>query len=185
VTRQEPWERRESALLRVLPLPMLVISAVITLLQPWDTSLPGTLGITAAATAWVLALDTLRPLRMVGDWRWLPAVYFVGLLAFAAVLILRAPWYGIFGFSCYVKAFDCLVGRWRFAGVGVTAILVSTSQIGGLAGLRGAGAPSFAVLILVNMTISGAFTYFGWRTSERDEKTQGDARLAWRGQRQA
>ena len=125
---------------------MLVISTVITVLQPWDATLPGTLVVAAAATAWVLALDTFRPLWMVDTRRWLPAVYFLGMLAFAAVLILRAPWYGIYGFSCYVKAFEYLVGRWRFAGVAVTAILVATSQIGGLAGLRTAGTLAFAVL---------------------------------------
>jgi signal transduction histidine kinase len=170
VIQQEPWERRESALLRVLPVPLLVISVLITALQPWEPSLPGTLVISAAAGAWVLTLDTLRPLWMPEPPRWLPVVFFLGMLAFATVLILRAPWYGIFGFSCYVKAFEYLSGRWRFLAVAVVAVLEATSQIGGMNGIRSAGAPSFGLLILMNMLLSGAFTYFGWRTAERDEK---------------
>jgi signal transduction histidine kinase len=168
---EEPWERRERAALRVIPFVLLVIPTVITLLQPASSRahLLGTLAVAAAAAGWVLALDTLNPSWELENRR-LATVYFLGLLALSAILIIRAPWYGIFAFAGYFRAFDCLTGIWRFVGVGANAILLALGQVGGLEGLKYAGWPSFAVLSGLNITMAGVFCYFGWQTVERDRK---------------
>jgi signal transduction histidine kinase len=168
---EQPWERRENTLMRVIPLGLLGISTVITFLQPVPSRayLLGTLAIAVLAAAWVLALDTLHP-----GWklerRRLPTVYYLGLLVLAAILITRAPWYGIFAFTGYFRAFDCLTGLWSFAGITATALLEAMSQIGGPQNLREAGIPSFTVLALVNITLAATISYFGWRTIERDQE---------------
>jgi signal transduction histidine kinase len=170
-TDEEAWERRESALLRFLPLGLLAVSTAITVMQPEHlrVGLPATLAVIGAAAAWVLVLDILNPAWKT-ERRTLAVIYYVGLLVFVAVLIILAPWYGIFGFAGYVRAFDCLAGAWRMVGVAATAPLMALSQIGGIDGVKGAGLPSFAVLVGLNMGLAGAFSYFGWRTSERDRK---------------
>jgi signal transduction histidine kinase len=168
---EEPWERRETAALWLIPYVLLGIPTVITLLQPAPsgTHLAVTFGITAVAAVWVFSLDTLNP-TWHQEQRRLPVIYYVGFLALAAALILQAPWYGFFAFTGYLRVFDCLTGGWRFAGVGVTALLLSVSQIGGVEVIRLAGLPTFLVILGFNIAMGGAFSYFGWRTAERDQR---------------
>src|SRR5262249_26467576 len=147
---------------------------VITLLQPAPSAAHQwiTIGVAAAAVAWMFGLDTRN-----STWRQdpqgrhqLPMIYFIGLLVLFAILIVRAPWYGIFAFTGYLRAFLCLTGTWRLIGIGANALLLALSQVGGFEGLRVAGVPSFLVLCLVNIGLAGAFSYFGWRTIERDRQ---------------
>ncbi|HET9143710.1 sensor histidine kinase [Actinophytocola sp.] len=168
---EEPWERREAVVMRFIPLVLLIIPTAITIVMPsWSTAEQGgTLAVAAATAAWVLALDTFNPSWQL-DHRRLSTIYYVGLLVLTAVLIFRAPWYGIFVFAGYFRAFDCLVGIWRFVGVGANALLLAVSQLGGIDGLRFAGPGPFLVLAFVNITMAAAFNYFGWRTVERDRK---------------
>jgi signal transduction histidine kinase len=171
IVGEEPWERRERQLLRFLPPALLALGTLITVLQPapsdeYRITLAVLIG---AAAAWVLGLDTLNP-----SWKLdrpiIAVIYFVGLLVFTGLLILMAPWFGVFGFCCYIRAFDCLPGRWQFVGIGAAAPLMALSHIGGVPGLRAAGLPTYLVIVLINMTLAGAFAYFGWRTVLRDEK---------------
>jgi signal transduction histidine kinase len=172
--RLEPWERQETTFLRFVPYGLLVIPTVITLLQPVPSTEYQliTMGVVATAAAWMFGLDTRN-----STWRQdpqgrhqLPAIYFVGLLVLSTILILRAPWYGMFAFTGYLRAFICLSGVWPLVGVGVNALLLALSQVGGMEGLRTAGLPSFLVLCALNIALAGTFSYFGWRTIERDRE---------------
>jgi signal transduction histidine kinase len=169
--REEPWERRETSFIRFSPYVLLVIASVVTVLQPAPstTELLITLGVAVVAGLWVLCLDTINPTWQEEQVR-LPLIYYLGLLALAAVLILRAPWYGLFGLTGYFRAFNCFTGVRRFIAVGLNASLIALSQVGGWEGFRQTGLPSFLVVWSVNIVMAGAFTYFGWRTVERDEK---------------
>jgi signal transduction histidine kinase len=176
----EPWERRERQAVRFAPLFLLGIGTVITLLQPSPSGgyLLGTLALVVATAGWVLAFDTLNPSWELEQQK-LSAVYYLGLLVLAGALILRAPWYGIFAFAGYFRAFDCLTGIWRFVGVGLNALLLSVAQIGGTQNLQYVGLPSFLVLCLLNISMAGLFSYFAWRTQERDRlRKQSNAELA-------
>jgi signal transduction histidine kinase len=169
--REEPWERREITFFRFTPYALLALPTLVTLLQPAPSSLHRliTIGIAALAVVWMYALDTRNPNWHHEDIR-LPVVYFIGLLVLSAILILRAPWFGVFGLTVYVRAFNCLTGPWPFVGVTINALLLAVSQVGGLEGVRAAGWPSFLVLYAVNVGLALAFSYFGWRTVERDRQ---------------
>jgi signal transduction histidine kinase len=164
---EEPWERQEHKLMRIAPPVLLVVATGITLLRPgFSLSLSATLVLASVAAGWVVAVDTVNPV-----WhrhKLLGAVYYVGLVVLAAALIMLAPWYGIFAFSGYLRAFECLSGIWRFVGNGVTALVIALSQVGGLAGLAYVGWVAYGVVAAMNITLAGLFNYWGWRTIERD-----------------
>ena len=130
------WERRESAVLKVLPYPMLAVSVLFALLQPlWSAQvhLPAVLGLSAVLTAWLLWFHTLHP-ESHGN-RPLMGLYYAGLVALTACLVLLTPWFGFFAFIGYVHAFQYLRGRWRYVGVATTSAVSAISYVGGSAGI--------------------------------------------------
>lgn len=165
------WERKETALFRVFPYFVLGVATLITLLQPlWGVSVdvPRTLGLSLLALAWVAWFITLHP-----QWRKRHALmgfYYAGLMLIAGGLVVLSPWYGIFAFLGYVHAFECLHGAWRYAGVGTTAFLMATSQIGGPVNITEDTWWAWLILVLFNMLVAGAFSYFGEMTDERNRK---------------
>jgi hypothetical protein len=109
-------ERRLGRATRVMPYVLLAAATILS----WPLSdrsqayRLGTLGIAGLAAAWMLWMVTLHP-----EWtrrRALMAVYFLGLLAFIAVLVTRNPWFGLFAVTGYLHAWEVLAGRWRLAG---------------------------------------------------------------------
>ena len=83
--------------------------------RPRSLGAAPTLAVAVAAGCWVAWFVTLHP-----GWqsrRRLMAVYYVGLLTFAAALVAASPWYGFFAWIGYIHAFPVLPGRWRVAGV--------------------------------------------------------------------
>jgi signal transduction histidine kinase len=165
------WERRESALFRILPYFLLGVGTLITLLQPiWDipVNLPGVTGLAAAATAWITWIYTLHP-----KWRQrrrLMGVYYVGLILLAGAMVAFSPWYAIFAFLGYIQAFEVLRGRWRFAGVCATALIMAAAQIGGLANITADTWWAWLILAVFNMVVASAFAFFGDMTNERNVK---------------
>jgi len=165
------WERKESALMRVLPYFVLAVGTLISLLQPlWHVAVnePLVVGLALLALVWVTWFFTLHPGWR--DRRGLMGVYYVGLLVIAAALIVASPWYGIFAFVGYPHAFECLHGRWRYAGVAATAFLSATSQIGGFVNVTRETWWAWLFLVLFNMLVAGAFSYFSEMTNERNLK---------------
>jgi signal transduction histidine kinase len=167
------WARKESAFIRVLPFPLLAFSTLITLLQPlWEVpvNVPAVLGLTLAATAWVLWLYTLHP-----EWhenRPLMGCYFTGLMVLAACLVVLSPWYGFFVFVGYVHAFPCLTGRWRYVGVAVTACVASVSYIGGAQNITDKTWWLWCLVALISIVLSESATYFTEMTDQRNDKQQ-------------
>jgi signal transduction histidine kinase len=126
------WERKETAVLKVLPYPLLAVSIVFALLQPlWDAPvhLPALLGLSALLTAWVMWFHTFRP-ELHGNGP-LMGLYYTGLVALTGCLVLLTPWFGFFAFIGYVHAFQYLKGRWRYVGVAVTSAVSAVSYVGG------------------------------------------------------
>lgn len=126
------WERRESAVLKALPYPLLAVSVVFTLLQPlWDAPVhyPTALGLSAVLTAWLMWFHTFHP-ESHGDSP-LMGLYYAGLVGLTACLVLLTPWFGFFAFVGYVHAFQYLRDRWRYVGVAVTSAVSAVSYIGG------------------------------------------------------
>jgi signal transduction histidine kinase len=165
------WERKENSLFRVLPYFLISIGALITLLQPiWEipVNVPLVVGFAAVATAWVAWFYTLH--REWRQHRRLMGVYYTGLILLTAVLVALSPWFAIFAFLGYVQAFDVLRGRWRFVGVCATAVIMAAAQIGGPANITADNWWAWLILVLFNMVVASAFSFFGDMTNERNVK---------------
>ncbi|MGS2613232.1 sensor histidine kinase [Micromonospora sp. LZ34] len=159
VDRLAAWEAREAGLHRVVPYVGLAVGALLTTAAPAPGGLSPAphLLVAAAAACWVAWFVNLHP-----GWatrRPLMAVFYVGLLALATVLVLASPWYGFFAWAGFLHA-SVLPGHWRFAGVAASAVLVATAQSAGL--------PSslshwllWCVLVLFNVGVAGGVTWFG------------------------
>lgn len=167
--RLTSWREREAALYRVFPYGGLALGTLLALVAPAPAS-PGvvpTLAVAVAAGCWVAWFVTLHP-----DWqsrRRPMAVYYAGLLTFAAALVAVSPWYGFFAWIGYIHAFPVLPGRWRVAGMVTTAALVATSQGGGLAVVTSHW-PLWLVLVLFNLLVAGSVTWFGMIAEQEDAK---------------
>lgn len=163
------WERKETALHRILPYFLMSVGTLITLLQPlWNihVNVPAVLFLAGFATIWVLWLFTLHP-----DWRErrkLMAGYYTGLVLLCAGLVVLSPWYAIFAFLGYIHAFVCLQGRWRFVGTASTAVIMSAAQVGGVQNIPTEAWWAWLILVMFNMLVAGAFSYFADMTQVRN-----------------
>jgi signal transduction histidine kinase len=162
--RLDVWEHRERSMWAVLPYAMLAFTAVLTVIirhaareSPFlDLALCG------LAAVWMLCLYTLVPAWR--DRQAVQAVFFPGLVAIMALMIIRTPWFGYFTWTGYVYALKLPLGPRRLLGVAAVAILTGTSQAGGFA-TAGMGAVGLAVYlgcVVVNLAVGGVFTWFGW-----------------------
>ncbi|WBB55285.1 sensor histidine kinase [Verrucosispora sp. WMMD573] len=153
------WRAREARLHRVLPYGGLLVGSLLAAFAPAPRGLPMllTLVIAGLTACWVTWFVVLHP-----KWQGRQGsmtVYYVGLLAFAAVLVAASPWYGFFAWVGFLHAFLVLNGRWRFVGMAATAVLVATAQGGGLLS-SWSNWPLWLVLVLVNLVLSGAVSWF-------------------------
>ncbi|MBE1533380.1 sensor histidine kinase [Actinomadura algeriensis] len=163
------WEHRERMVVGALPYPLLAASTVITLLQPlWDVPVrgPAVLGLTLATALWVLWFYRLPPQHDETGPR--NVLYYTGLMLLGAGLVTLAPWYGIFMFVGYLHAFVCLQGGWRYAGVATTAVISSTSYVGGMATVVDGDWGEWAIICLVTVGLSGTFFRFADMNDRRN-----------------
>jgi signal transduction histidine kinase len=166
VSRLDDWERRERPTLLAVPYAALVLSVVVVAAAGTITW-PENLGLSVAAAAWMLLFFTLHP-----AWRERPVlmgVFLAGLIAVMAVMVVRAPWYGIFSWSGYIYIFYLPLGRWRVLAAAVVGVVAATSQDGGLPAHKPGPLIAYAVLLLFNVTIASAFTWFASISNERNE----------------
>jgi len=173
-SRSDIWERRVDSVYSAIPYFLLAVSTLLAALQggqSWAYVL-GTLGLAGLAAAWTLWMVTLHP-----TWaarRGLMAVYYAGLLGSIAILLTRSPWFGMLAFTGYLHAFAFLPRRWAFVGVAASAMLAATAQRGGLP--RGLpqlsvfDVSAFVLVIALNASLAGAFSYIGVLTSEQNGK---------------
>ncbi len=165
------WERKESAVHKVLPYFLLGVSTLITLIQLiWDipVPVPEVLGLLAVATLWVVWFFTLHP-----QWRHnrrLMGLYYGGLIVLAAALVVLSPWYAFFAALGYFHAFHALTGWWRYVGVACSALIVSAAQIGGVANIAADNWWAWCALAAINTALAGSFSYFGEMTDKRNNK---------------
>ncbi|GAA0351925.1 sensor histidine kinase [Actinoallomurus spadix] len=154
-------DRREAILLRVIPYGALAVSTVLVLLA--DAKTPAqvwaTLGLAAAAAAWMLIValpGTSGPGPRLGGF------YYAGQLVLFALLILRSPLFGLFGWTGYVQVVY-LRGRWKQAGVVATALIVSVTYIGGFQSFRAATVPVYLILAVATGAVGMLFTVLEMR----------------------
>jgi signal transduction histidine kinase len=172
VAELELFERLEQPVLAILPYLMLVVSLLATALVPSSRpALPLALILSATVVVWTLWVFALHP-----TWhnrRGIMAVFLVILLVLAGVLVSIDPWFGFFAFSCYFYSFWAATGRWRAAAVCVVAILIATSQAGGLPGIGTEPVPTWFLLCIVNIVVSAGFFWFATRSDAQSERRKG------------
>ncbi|WP_229073402.1 sensor histidine kinase [Actinoplanes sp. DH11] len=152
-------ERTETAVLRLLPYVLLAACTLITLLLPlWGVSpnLPAALGLSFAATVWLLWFHVGHARRYA--YASLMGLYSAGLMVLAAGLVAVAPWYALFAFLGYPHAFHHLRGRRRYAGAAVTSMTMAVAYLGGLATLTGGFWWAWlAISVISTVLASGSF----------------------------
>jgi signal transduction histidine kinase len=166
VGRLEHWARWEDPALDAIPYILLVLSTggavAIDAGDATDVILDLALGL--ATGAWMLSMYTLnrrnraRPGAM--------PVFFAGLIALMAALVVVNPVYGFFTWTGYLWTFRVLQGRWRTVGVLATAAVTGTSQHGGLPANTASSWISW--VLIINFAIAGTIGWFGWVRETQD-----------------
>jgi signal transduction histidine kinase len=156
------WERRATRIFAAIPYGLLGISVVISLFVRGgfgtDTLLDFALA--SLAALWMLWMVTLHPSWTERQPRM--ALFFAGLIALMAVLVVRAPWFGFFAWAGYVLAARLLKGRLLVPGIAAVAVLSATSQNGGLPSDHSGSVTTYGILIVVNMLIAGLMVWFSY-----------------------
>ncbi len=170
ITQSQPlrrWDGREMPLLNVLPYVLLVISTAMAVGIDHGNGTKVIIDIVgaAAAAAWMLWFIALHP-------RWeqrrvLMGVFFAGLMAIAAVLVLNNPIYGFFSWTGYIWIYRALDGRWRIAGLLVVAMVTGTSQHGGLPGPSAGSWITWVLIVALNCFVYSAIA---WMIAVRDHE---------------
>jgi signal transduction histidine kinase len=147
----EPRARRLLPVITVGPYGFLVILSIYTVIAKHAAggSLLIDLVLCGLAGAWMLWMFTLHPAWRVRQRRM--AVFFVGLVALAAVLVVRDPWFGFFTVPCYLFAWAVLRWPWRLAGVAAVAVLGGTAQCYGVNKHTPLGLIVFLAVLAVNV----------------------------------
>lgn len=163
------WERREAVMLRVVPYCALAVSVILVSIEDSVTGTPFliTLGITGIAAAWMLVMLTLGP-----AWTrrpWAMGVYYAGLTALSAALVYRSPLYGFFAWSGYLQV-SCLSGRWRWAGIAVTAAIVSSTYVGGFQQIGPSTLAYFVIFTVAGIALGGGIMFFSSMVAEQNAK---------------
>src|SRR5262245_1573886 len=127
VTPASAWERSSLSIGRWLPYATLGLATVLSLFQsrpPWSQYL-WTAALIVLAAGWVYCLYTRAP----GDkrnYRVRMLVYFGGLLALSAALMLRQPIFFVFAITGLFHASELRPWPLVFLGVGLTSLLMNT-----------------------------------------------------------
>jgi signal transduction histidine kinase len=180
----ESLEHRYESLLRWVPYLVLVVPLFPYLLtqSPTAGAFGITVGIAAAAGAWIAWFTTLHP-----GWaerRWLMRLYCLGLLAFIAALTARSPWYGFFTWLGFLHAYRYLTGAWRWVACAVVALIFAIDQGGGFHRLTVSQAVVWVLLACVDIVLVGLFVLLGARSEEQNQaRKQMIAELAQANQR--
>jgi signal transduction histidine kinase len=144
--------------LRGLPYLMLAISLLLYALSqrpaagPFETT-AAIAGLAAAWHAWMLTRHP-DPVRH----PWTGRIYIGGMIAFAAVLAVRSPWFGFFTYLLFPGSARYLAGAWRWAGLVAASVAFSISQVGGLHPFTIGRAGYFALTVCLDVAITGTLS---------------------------
>jgi signal transduction histidine kinase len=172
---------RYKALL-VLPYLMLAIALALYALteRPAAGPFEVTAGIAGLAAAWNAWMVALHPENQHSPW---PArIYIAGLVAFAAVLNLRSPWFGLFTYLCFPYAASYLAGAWRWAAFVAASVAFGIAQVGGIHPLNSVRMVNWLLVICLDVAITGTLSV---RIEQRMARIRMSAELAEANQRRA
>lgn len=166
VTRatQTVWERVQGPIYDAIPYFVLALSTLIVVANPDQTGRIPALTLAGLAAVWIYVMVTRRP--ALAERHPLGLVYFAGFTAIAGALVVLAPPFGIFAWVGYLHAVGILPGWWKIPGVVATAVVVATSQAGGIPH-DSATVSLFLVLFVVNVCLTGALSAFALMDGRR------------------
>ena len=124
-----------------------------------------------AAGAWIGWMIILPP-----GWTqrpWLMRVYFVGLVAFTAVLTVRSPWFAFFTWLGFMHAFRFLDGAWRWVGSAAVAIFFAMAQSGGFHRPTVSALAIWVLLGCVDLVLVGVFVFLGEKSEQQNQARKG------------
>jgi signal transduction histidine kinase len=158
--QQAAFAARKEAIFAAMPHVLLAASLFVTAaIGPTGGSLVVDGCLTAVASASIAWFVWLHPARIERPlWA---GLFFAGMAVICAVLVIRAPWFGLFAWSGYIFSGGVLRGRSRIAGLGATALLLGTAQNGGLpAGSTGSWF-GWGAIVIVNMLLASGMLWIG------------------------
>src|SRR3954470_24241132 len=163
------WDRVNESLVDSCGYLLLAVATVLALVEgdtdgAWRLT---TVGIAAAAAAWIYLTYTRLP-RPKKEQRLRIVVFFVGLLVFASLLLVRQPVFFIFMISGFFYASMLRPLALAVVGVGATSILVN-SLIAGLPTTPGAWT-FYLALVVIQTAVLGGGVIVGERVSEQNEE---------------
>lgn len=161
--RLKVWERRERILLVAFPFVMLAVSVLLTLFVDADAT---TFAVAAGAALWLAAGHAPPAWRLRARYAWVGALYFTGLVALMAVLVVLSPVFGFFSWTGYIQVLT-LRGRWRMVGVLAVATVTGTAQIGGVPDGSTGSIVGWAAVVLVNVGVAGTIMWLNFLDEER------------------
>jgi signal transduction histidine kinase len=170
----DPISRRErsSPVITVVPYVLLAVLVILTVfIKGADrASLFVDLSLCAAAALWMLSVFTLHP-----AWRERPivmTVFFAGLIAIIAVLVVRDPWFGFFTPAGYFYAFRLLPWPWRLPGVAAVAVVAGMAQAYSVDKGTVFGLVGYAAVLIVNVLPMCGFTWFEWNSAKQNAERE-------------
>ena len=169
----ESVEQRFEKLERFVPYLLLAVPLIPYVLSqsPTAGAVGITVGVAAAAGAWIMWMIVLHP-----GWsqrRWLMGVYITGLIAFNAVLTIRSPWFAFFTWFGFLHAMRYLRGAWRWVACAAVAIFFAMAQSGGFHRPTVSTVTIWVVLGCVDVVLVGAFTLLGVKSEEQNQARKG------------
>ncbi len=172
--RTDCLDRPEFAGIEVLPYVLLAIATALAVgIDSGDsTKLIVDVAGSAAAAVWMLWFLTLH--RQWRDRRHPMAVFFIGLVAISAVLVINDPVYGFFSWTGFLWLHEVVQGRLRIVGLVAVAAVTGTSQHGGLPGGTAGSWASWVAVVGLNVFVYSAI---GWMMERRDEEYTMRARM--------
>ncbi len=178
-------ERPEFPLLEVVPWVLLALATALAVGIDYSdtTKLVIDIAGTAVAALWMLWWITLHP-----HWRGRPRlmeVYFVGLMAVSAVLVVNDPVYGFFSWTGFLWLHDVVQGPLRIGGFLVVATITGTSQHGGLPSHTVGSWLSWVAIVALNVFLYSAVSRimakrdaeYAMRAKMVDDLTEANAKL--------
>jgi signal transduction histidine kinase len=171
------------ARLRPLPYLALVLALLLYALseRPSAAQFEITAGIAGLTAAWTTWLVVQQPDRERQPWR--ARICVLGMIAFAAALSVRSPWFGLYSYLGFPYAARYLTGAWRWAGFAAAAVVLSIAQIGGLHPLTGSRVILWAVVAGLDVALTGTIALQFQRSMERRAASQMSAELVEANQR--
>jgi signal transduction histidine kinase len=168
----EFWEQRELSLLEGLPYVMLVVATALDVAARggFTSAALIDIGLGVISAGWMLFFVTLHP-----GWvqrKRLMAVFFVGLVALMAVLVIRSPVYGFYTFTGYFWVYRVVEGWWRVPALAAVALMSALSQTGGGPYNSAGKVAVLVVVFLVNAGVAGGVSWFGWVGDAQKQRRQ-------------